>query len=344
MAEDVHITNDVTVNNKISLTNTTASNECDDTKMEANNEINKLSIELEFMHDENERMKLIYDKEKESLRAECDDRVLQKEIELHATLQKLETMGENSTLQKLDTMKEEYYNNLQHSEKKLTDAYKLIAKQEAEIKEKDELLDRANETKQTVNDNTHKLEELRSLLECEKDKNLLLKQTIQDKTMIIEKSSLAIDTLKEVDIMKNQIITKLRTEIQIEKLTTSNRPSAHKVVDVTSNKSDVENKVGEELGVDAEQAIDGKGTDESCEFIKIHGKNGVIMNGFLLWANIQRTIRTENAWKEDALEKFLKEEITEAKDCLWRISGDKIPSPIKKWQGALKSTSILVGR
>jgi len=168
MAEDVHITNDVTVNNKISLTNTTASNECDDTKMEANNEINKLSIELEFMHDENERMKLIYDKEKESLRAECDDRVLQKEIELHATLQKLETMGENSTLQKLDTMKEEYYNNLQHSEKKLTDAYRLIAKQEAEIKEKDELLDRANETKQTVNDNTHKLEELRSLRKMRK--------------------------------------------------------------------------------------------------------------------------------------------------------------------------------
>ena len=87
------------------------------------------------------------------------------------------------------------------------------------------------------------------------------------------------------------------------------------------------------------ECCDGRGTDEACEFIKIHATNGVIINGFLLWANIQRTTRTENAWKDDALLKFLKEEITEAKECLWRISGDKIPTPLKKRQGSSKSKS-----
>ena len=67
---------------------------------------------------------------------------------------------------------------------------------------------------------------------------------------------------------------------------------------------------------------------EACEYLNTHGANGVIMNGFLVWANIQRMIRPANSWKEEALSKFVKEEITEAKECLWRTCGDSIPTPM----------------
>ena len=90
---------------------------------------------------------------------------------------------------------------------------------------------------------------------------------------------------------------------------------------------------------DEEQIAMSMGIEESCDFIKVHAMNGVIMNGFLLWANIQRITRAENAWKEEVIAKFLKDEITDAKEYLWRICGDRIPSPKKKQQDASKSTS-----
>ena len=63
------------------------------------------------------------------------------------------------------------------------------------------------------------------------------------------------------------------------------------------------------------------------------------MNGFLLWANIQRLTRAETEWKEEAVASFLKGEITDAKESLWRVCGDKIALPTKKRQGPSKSTS-----
>ena len=61
------------------------------------------------------------------------------------------------------------------------------------------------------------------------------------------------------------------------------------------------------------------------------------MNGFLLWANIQRQTTPENIWKDECTANFLKEEITDGKEMLWRICGDRIPGTVKKRQGATKS-------
>ena len=46
------------------------------------------------------------------------------------------------------------------------------------------------------------------------------------------------------------------------------------------------------------------------------------MNDLLLWIDIERKTTTEDVWKSQALNKFTKEEITAAKEELWKIVGD----------------------
>ena len=48
------------------------------------------------------------------------------------------------------------------------------------------------------------------------------------------------------------------------------------------------------------------------------------MNGFLVWADIQRRTTAENVWKAQALMHFTKEEITEAKEILWDVAPKSI--------------------
>ena len=81
------------------------------------------------------------------------------------------------------------------------------------------------------------------------------------------------------------------------------------------------------------------GVQDCCDFIKLHTKNGVILNGLLLWADIQRKVSPENIWKEKAVKRFDNEEITEAKELLWRTAGDSILGKMVKRQGANKSLS-----
>ena len=50
-------------------------------------------------------------------------------------------------------------------------------------------------------------------------------------------------------------------------------------------------------------------------------------------------METENIWKTQAITKFVSGEITEAKEILWRISGETILGKMVKSQGAAKSQS-----
>ena len=58
--------------------------------------------------------------------------------------------------------------------------------------------------------------------------------------------------------------------------------------------------------------------------MEVYATTGVVLNGFLLWLDIQRQIKPENLWKEQAVQRFFKEEITDAKEILWRTAGDSI--------------------
>ena len=77
---------------------------------------------------------------------------------------------------------------------------------------------------------------------------------------------------------------------------------------------------------------------DCCDFIKVHAMNGVILNGLLLWADIQRKVTPENIWKAQAVKTFDSEEITESKELLWRIAGDSILGKMVKRQGANKTS------
>ena len=79
------------------------------------------------------------------------------------------------------------------------------------------------------------------------------------------------------------------------------------------------------------------GVNECCEFIEIHARHGALLNGLLLWADIQRKTAPENIWKTQAITNFVSGEITEAKEILWRISGESILGKMVKRQGAAKS-------
>ena len=80
-----------------------------------------------------------------------------------------------------------------------------------------------------------------------------------------------------------------------------------------------------------------KGVSECIEFLKYHANNDVILNGLLLWIDIQRKTTVEDIWKSQALNKFTREEITAAKEELWKIVGDALSGKLVKRQGASNS-------
>ena len=80
------------------------------------------------------------------------------------------------------------------------------------------------------------------------------------------------------------------------------------------------------------------GVNECCEFIEIHATHCTLLNRLLLWADIQRQTTLENIWKTQDITKFVSGEM-EAKEILWRISGESILGKMVKRQGAAKSQS-----
>ena len=80
-----------------------------------------------------------------------------------------------------------------------------------------------------------------------------------------------------------------------------------------------------------------QGVYECIEFLKYHATNGVLLNGLLLWRDIQRKTTAENVWKSQAITKFIKEEITAAKEELWKIAGEAVLGKAVRRQGISKS-------
>ena len=134
---------------------------------------------------------------------------------------------------------------------------------------------------------------------------------------------------KELIDAKQGIIENLKLKIGVlEEKISCNKDEKRGESNLTSNSS---------RGVKtSETELKPKGVDNACELIKVYAKDGVMIKGFLLWANFQRVTWPENKWKEEAVVSFLKSEITDAKDSLWKIYGDKIAIPYKKRQGPSK--------
>ena len=76
---------------------------------------------------------------------------------------------------------------------------------------------------------------------------------------------------------------------------------------------------------------------DCCEFLQNHGTNGAIFNGFLTWVDIQHKSVPENMWKLLSRKSFTKEEISLAKEAIWRTAGDSLIGKIIRRQGESKS-------
>ena len=66
-----------------------------------------------------------------------------------------------------------------------------------------------------------------------------------------------------------------------------------------------------------------------------------MLNGLLFWVDIQRKTTAENIWKSQALSRFDNEEISAAKEELWKIVGEPLLGKSVKRQGPSKSKAEL---
>ena len=170
--------------------------------------------------------------------------------------------------------------------------------------------------------------ELERKLEYEKEVNKDLVKKIGDQIFITKKTEVAFNTQTELVNAKNEIIENHKFIIeQLRKETSARELTQNLTSHLNSNVAGIDNK---------------NGVKENCEFIEVHGKNAAILNGLLLWADIQRKVTPENIRKTQALKKFMDDEITQAKETLWRISGESVIGKISKRQDPNKTQPNLM--
>ena len=122
-----------------------------------------------------------------------------------------------------------------------------------------------------------------------------------DQILITKKTELAFNTQTELVIAKNEIIENHKFIIwQLKK------QASDSTREVTQN---LTSHIIANIGV-----IENiNGVQDCCEFIRVHATNGVLLNGLLLWPDMQWKVTPENIWKAQAVKKFDSEEITGSK-------------------------------
>ena len=344
-----------------------------------NEKIEKLVVELKYMHDENDNLRLNFAKDKAILTKAFEAKINKKEEENRAKVEQAVEKESTSLTEKYEALirekDEEFrkkaveFENLSKDlQDKLDHAQKSVAEKEEELSRMKDATDSTQDGCGCRHSDTHEcdwsimqkkidsqdqvikdLEQERSefvarVRQQEADSGELSKQLeimrtraekdLQDEKSLLSKTESIVKTKDELLEAKQEIIDNLKFKVGVlqEKIS--------KNVDKDINETNLtSNKDSSPAAKRSEPELNPKGVDEACEFIKVYAKDGVVINGFLLWANLQRVTRPEKEWKEEAVASFLKGEITDAKDSLWRICGDKIALPYKKRQGPSKSTS-----
>ena len=148
-------------------------------------------------------------------------------------------------------------------------------------------------------------------------KSSALEKRIDDLTLISAKVDLALNAKNELVRAKEEIIENLKTILALRK---HDQPEAE----------------GDNLPALKPSK---PGVKECCEFIEVHTSSSAVLNGFLLCADFQRQITPENIWKAQAMKKFLKEDITQAKELLWRVYGVGVLGKMVSRQGTTKTHS-----
>lgn len=127
--------------------------------------------------------------------------------------------------------------------------------------------------------------------------NETLKKTIEDKQKIITNGDSALQDKCELIKVKDELISNLKNKMT--------GPDTSK--NISEKPSEAQGSV-----------------NDCCEFVKTYGIKGAIINGLLLWVDIKRQSTPADLWKEETINQFSKEEISDAKDTLWRTLGDSV--------------------
>jgi hypothetical protein len=71
----------------------------------------------------------------------------------------------------------------------------------------------------------------------------------------------------------------------------------------------------------------GENPEEKLEdvfsYLKKEAKNGIVINGILVWIDIQQRSTPPNVWMSQAAEEFLEEEVDAARSALWKAVGSR---------------------
>ena len=225
-------------------------------------------------------------------------------------------------------------------EKDLQEKHLLLTKTEAVVKVKDELLDARQELVENLKIRFDTLEkEISNNRENEKKHQSNLtsnaaKQDMVPRSKMVDLTNHYDAKIKliseESEVLRSQLA---ETNMMVKKLEEVH-PADKKVE--STNKTSVDKNSADQ---NASQQSQANGLRECCEYLEVHATNGCITNGFLLWADIQRKQQPLNIWKTEAEKCFLKEEITEAKESLWRVAGEQALGRIVNRKGTSKTSS-----
>ena len=222
------------------------------------------------------------------------------------------------------------------TEKYLKEAKNVIAWKEAEIVNCQKEIKRMEDIYQRNEDSNELMRQLKNEKEVKKN---LIKQ-LDDQLLITQKTELAFKTQEQLIRAKSEIIDNLKTIISQHKNNSSPCGFCGNEDNLMSKTSVSDNGVQDFTNEHKEDDIlPVPGLHESLERLSSNALHGLIVNGFLLWADIKRRTTADKIWKAEALKHFSKEEITNAKSMLWDACDENVIGRMIRRQGPSKNNS-----
>ena len=218
---------------------------------------------------------------------------------------------------------------------KLIEAKKLNEVKERDVADMKEKIAALESTGNGSQNAIKKLEE--ELGNAESNKQILMKK-LEDQISLTKKAEIAFDTQEKLTLSKCEVIENLKMIISQKEKTPSCLPTQQtqgEQGNLTSNNthpSGINNAGSEQHG----ESNKIPGFEESFLCLSGIALHGLVVNGLLLWVDIQRRTVPSNEWKDKALKHFTAEEINNAKNMLWEICDEDLVGKLVRRQGSAK--------
>ena len=209
----------------------------------------------------------------------------------------------------------------------------IVAVKEAEVSSCQDEIQRLKLVVAESENNNVKQAEIALQLQAEKDKIEAVQRRLDDQITITNKTEMALKTQEKLTAAKVDLIENLKA-----KISQGETPSCSERTDEGQNLTSNINRTS----VNQIQDGDGEtipGIEECLVCIKSISLHGVILDGFLQWADTQRRTIASNLWKKEATKHFTDEEIKNAKNRLWEVCGETDIGRLIRRQGQSRKQS-----